>query len=592
MTLSRRFALTGALAVLVPLLAFGGIALQTLRTATRQSVGEGIAALTLRTASQMDSWLSRTARTVAAMAAELEGTHLTTAQQERVLRNYLLAFPEFQQITLFDEQGRPMASTRLSLDGLTLPPQGDRVARAVTISPISLDDALLPLVTITVDLASEGGTHHLVAALELEELWRVVDTLRVGQRGHALLADAKGRLLAHGDPAQQARVARGEDITRHPLVGVLAECAANWGEYRSEDGVDYLASMAVVPSTGWRLFVEQPTQEAYAPTTSLRGVLIVATVLALATTILFGVAVGRSLLEPIGTLVDGTAALAAGDLETRVSLSRDDEFRRLADGFNRMADRLTDLQRETRRQERQAMLGRIASGLVHDLAHPVQNIVNGARLLLRQPGDDGYRDVFRRALERENAAIRRVLDDLRQLSRPAPLERFTLDVCRHLRDSVESARPAAESAGVTLRCEANAPVPVTGDAFALGRVWRNLLQNAIEAVGEGGHVDVRVDVEDTRAVVRVHDNGPGIAPEHLPYLFDEYATTKRRGLGLGLAISKRVVEQLDGTIGASNAPGGGAVFEVRLPLAPERRAAARPWPPDVQTTGADRPSHS
>lgn len=586
MRLSRRVALTGALAALVPLLAFGATALQTLRTATRQSVGEGIAALTLRTAAQMDSWLSRTATTVAALAAELEGTGLVRAQQERVLRNYLLAFPEFKQITFFDNDGRPIVSTHLSLEGLSLPPYARTARRSVSISPVSLDEDLLPLVHVAVKVASERGPHHLVATLDLEELWRVVDTLRVGQEGFALLADADGRLLAHGDPGQQARVARGDHVAPHQLA-VAPDRAPAWLEYRAPDGTEYLAATAVVPSTGWRLIVEQPTREAYARATSLQRVLLAAIVLALATAIGVGIALGRSLLEPIGTLVAGTTALADGDLETRVVLSRDDEFRQLADAFNRMADRLSRLQQETRRQERQAMLGRIASGFVHDLAHPVQNIVNGARLLLRQPGDSAYRDVFRRALERESATIKRVLDDLRQLSRPAPLERFALDLGRHVRDAVESARPAADTASVTLQCDAAAPVQAMGDAFALGRVWRNLLQNALEAAGEGGVVKVTVDREDGWAVVRVHDSGPGIAAEHLAHLFDEYMTTKRRGLGLGLAISRRVVEQLEGTIRAANAATGGAVFEVRLPLAPAAGAIAAS-PGAVQGTGADR----
>jgi C4-dicarboxylate-specific signal transduction histidine kinase len=101
-------------------------------------------------------------------------------------------------------------------------------------------------------------------------------------------------------------------------------------------------------------------------------------------------------------------------------------------------------------------------------------------------------------------------------------------------------------------------------------------------------VKVTVDREDGWAVVRVHDSGPGIAAEHLAHLFDEYMTTKRRGLGLGLAISRRVVEQLEGTIRAANAATGGAVFEVRLPLAPAAAGAIAASPGAVQGTGADR----
>jgi nitrogen fixation/metabolism regulation signal transduction histidine kinase len=75
----------------------------------------------------------------------------------------------------------------------------------------------------------------------------------------------------------------------------------------------------------------------------------------------------------------GTEALAEGRMDTRVRIERTDEFRKLGEAFNSMADRLVELQQEARRQERQAMFGRIAAGLVHDLSHPIQNIGNNCR---------------------------------------------------------------------------------------------------------------------------------------------------------------------------------------------------------------------
>jgi signal transduction histidine kinase len=111
------------------------------------------------------------------------------------------------------------------------------------------------------------------------------------------------------------------------------------------------------------------------------------------------------------------------------------------------------------------------------------------------------------------------------------------------------------------------PVRVDADAFALGRVWRNLLQNAIDATPAGGQIHVSVDRDGTSARVRVRDTGRGIDPAHMPRVFDEFVTTKHRGLGLGLAICKRVVEQLDGQVGVESVVGAGTTFEVRLPLA-------------------------
>src|SRR5262245_66111693 len=116
-----------------------------------------------------------------------------------------------------------------------------------------------------------------------------------------------------------------------------------------------------------------------------------------------------------------------------------------------MADRLVDLQEEIRKQERQAMFGRIAAGLVHDLSHPIQNIGNSCKLIQKMFDDLEYRETFKRTVEREMVIIKRVLDDLRNIARPIQLERFPIDVTRSIAEVVESMQQHAETAGLTLR---------------------------------------------------------------------------------------------------------------------------------------------
>ena len=101
-----------------------------------------------------------------------------------------------------------------------------------------------------------------------------------------------------------------------------------------------------------------------------------------------------------------------------------DEFGDLGDAFNTMADRLVELQEDVKRQERQAMFGRVAAGLVHDLSHPIQNIGNSTRLLLRDDLDAESRTVFQQTIERELQTLKRFMDDLRHVVKPKPIERF------------------------------------------------------------------------------------------------------------------------------------------------------------------------
>ena len=133
----------------------------------------------------------------------------------------------------------------------------------------------------------------------------------------------------------------------------------------------------------WTVIVEQPTAEAYANATQLQRLLIVAIVAALGVMLAVAVLFGRRFIAPIFILQRGTQAIAAGQLDARVTIPTADEFGELGASFNSMADKLVELTENVKRQERQAMFGRVVAGLFHDLNHPIQNIGNNARLLLR-----------------------------------------------------------------------------------------------------------------------------------------------------------------------------------------------------------------
>ena len=178
-------------------------------------------------------------------------------------------------------------------------------------------------------------------------------------------------------------------------------------------------------------------------------------------------------------------------MDERVIISGSDEIHQLGDSFNAMADRLVELQEDVSKQERQAMFGRIAAGLVHDLSHPIQNIGNSCKLIVKMFDDLDYRETFKRTVEREMVMIKRVLDDLRNIARPIPLERFPVEINRSVSEAVESMQQHAETAGVTLQVEPSPePAFIEGDVFALGRVYRNLVLNAIQATAPGGLITV------------------------------------------------------------------------------------------------------
>jgi signal transduction histidine kinase len=573
--ISTRFALLMAAAAVVPLIAYGVVSMLSLRTGSQRTVIEGNQDVARRVGEQIEQYVRSSVRILQAVAADMRQTGLATWQQDRILKNFVLQFGEFAELTLLDDNGEAIATSRLATATTSIPGSGSINVEGALISPFTVDDDLLPTAIVAVRLAERDGPSWLIGRLNLEELWRTVDRIRVGSFGYALVVASDGQLLAHGNPDEKSKVAQRENLAAHPLVGAIAgnadvSNAVAVERYESSRG-EILGVAAHIPVLGWTVIVEQPVTEAFAVSFAVQRQLFIAIAIALLAMLTLGYFWGSSFINPILALTRGTRALAEGRLDERVAINSQDELGQLGAAFNNMADRLVELQEDVRKKERQAMFGRISIGLVHDLSHPIQNIGNSCKLIVKMWDDLEYRESFKRTVERELAQIKRVLDDLRNVARPIPLERFPIDVNKAIAELIESMQPAAESAGLEIETElVLGSLYIEGDLFALNRVYRNLVVNALQATPPRGRVVVRTTRENDFAVIEIADTGTGIPEERLETIFDDFVTTKRRGLGLGLAISKKIVEQLGGTISVTSQVGLGSTFSLRFPLTKAR----------------------
>ena len=574
--ITSRFVLLIATAAVLPLVLYGAISISSLRDGTRTSVLEGNRKVAKQVAEQVTMYMQHNTRVLQSVGSELGATGLAPWQQERVLKDYVLQFPEFREITVFDHSLRTLGSSALGKTRLAVPEAAQRRADKPYIAPLKVDDDLLPTTTIAVRLPpSQQDAGWIVGEISLEELWRMVDRIRVGNLGYALIVGEDGRLIAHGNPDEKRHIA---DARQSQAGEEIKFAAAFRGskepspEYPDENGQTMLAAAAVMSDPSWTVVVEQPKTEALATAHTIERQLIAAIFLAVLGTVVLGYLWGRSFIRRIFALTKVTRSIAEGKLETRVELSGQDEIRELGDAFNSMADRLVELQADIRKQERQVMFGRIAAGLVHDLSHPIQNIGNSCKLILKMWEDAEYRDTFRRMVEREMQVVKRVLEDLQNIAKPIPLERFPIELNRSVGEAIEAMQALAETAGITLRAQLSTEaLYVEGDLFALGRVYRNLVVNAIQATAPGGLVVAAVEGHGDRVQVRVYDTGCGIPADRLQAVFEDFVTTKRRGLGLGLAITRKIVEQLGGRISVGSEVGKGTTFVIDFP-----RTSARP----------------
>jgi len=574
--IAARFALILAGAAALPLAAYGFVSILSLQRETRASVVNGNLNVATRAGEEIRRYISTNAEILKSLGAHLQGTELQTWQQDRTLKNYVIDVREFREITLFNEAGGVVATSRIGPPRVAIPKSNEASVTfdGVSMSPIHVDQDLLPTAVFALHLTRLNRPDGwLVGEFSLEEMWRMVDEVRIGKHGYALVVAPDGMLVAHGDPDKKALVAQSLNMAgHHPLVaagdGVRQGSNSNSpvAEYVDDSGREQLAVATRINDLNWTVIVEQPTSEAYAGARVLRRQLIIAITVALFVMVAVGLLFGRRFIAPIFKLQQATQSVAAGNLETRVEIGTEDEFGKLGEAFNTMANRLVELQENVKRQERQAMFGRVVGGLFHDLMHPIQSIGNNARLMIRPDLDEESRQTTHLVIERELNVLKRFMDDVLNIAKPKPLQRFPMDVNASVSEIVDAMRGQGESAGIVVEGHfATGPLIIEGDRFSLGRVYRNLIKNAIQATSAGGRVVVTTARVGDQAEISVADTGSGIPQDRLSKIFDDFVTTKSRGLGLGLAISKQTVEQLGGTIAVHSELGRGTSFTLSFP---------------------------
>jgi len=442
----------------------------------------------------------------------------------------------------------------------------------------SFRDGSEPYVTLALRDGGKDGWVTL-AELNLKFVSDVVREIRVGREGQAFVVDRDGDLVAHP---------KASHVLRRTRVAELPQAAAPRSTLvQGIDGVPVLTLYAPIGVAGWRLVVEQPEREAMAPVNAaiLRTVAMFVIGVALA----FGAAyvLARRLSHPILALQEGAARLAAGALDTRIRVRTGDEIEALAEEFNHMAAQLQELYAGLERKvaEKTAELeaanrhkSEFLANMSHELRTPLNAIIGMSEALderlfgaLNAKQQEYVRDIYT-----SGEHLLSLINDILDLSK-IEAGRMELDVAEFdLRSAIENCctliRERLGRQRLSLRCDLDAmPRTWTADERKFKQILINLLSNAVKFTPAGGEIRVAARAADDILALEVADTGVGIARADQETIFQEFrqlrasGAVKHEGTGLGLALSRRLVQLHGGTLTVQSEPGRGSAFTARFP---------------------------
>jgi C4-dicarboxylate-specific signal transduction histidine kinase len=252
------------------------------------------------------------------------------------------------------------------------------------------------------------------------------------------------------------------------------------------------------------------------------------------------------------------------ELKAAADKARDEENRRLGEQIAQL--------------DRQRSLGEMSASLGHELNQPLTAILTNAQVAKRglQAGRfqvEQFTEFLDKIIQNTQRASQ-IIERIRGFIRPTATRSEPVDLTLIVREVAELIAAEARSHKVALVfADQASPLLVAGDPIQISQIVLNVLRNAIEALQQVAHREIHIVClrADGQVVLRIRDSGPGLAPEVLAQVGSPFFTTKSSGLGMGISISRSIAVQHGGTLSITNAEGGGAVVELKLPALPEGR---------------------
>ena len=557
--------------VTVPLALMGILLIDTSQKVLRNSVLNNHKEIVIRAAEEIGLYIKGPESVLSLTAGMLSITHAEPFKQETILVELALNQPIFMRVSSVDLSGQEIATSELgkqltrSFSNEILQEIGEG---RTYISKVKVIGNHTPYLTMAVPVKETGRIFGaLIADVNLRGLWGIVDNIKLDKTGRAFLVSDDGILIAHYD---KKRVLQNENIKGEEDVRSVLEGKSGAIELEDKAAKKWISSYAPIADVGWGIVLRQEQQEAYSLSKVMGMKSWVIIILSELAAILMSIFIAKILARPIKFLASKIKSVAAGNLDDKIEIKRHDEIGKLIKSFNYMTKGL----KRAKDRERLSAIGEASAWIAHEFKNSLVAIKPFVQLFPQKHRDKKFVQLFSKLVPAEIKRWEHMLRELSDFSANFGLKLVKTNIREVITSTLAIMKEEFLEKKINVEyTDKNAEFYITADPIRLEQVFRNLIINAVNAMPDGGLLTISSDLikNDSRngssyyLEVRIKDTGIGMSVDSLGRLFEPFRTTKKGGMGLGLTISRKIIDKHGGSIRGESTAGAGTTFIVKLP---------------------------
>ncbi len=434
------------------------------------------------------------------------------------------------------------------------------------ISSISITKDHYPFIIITLPIFHKGKVNEILyAEVNMQGIWSYLDSISQNEHINYFIISQNGILCSYRN---KEFVMRNESITAKNIVRSSFSAINEPVMLSLEDNKKYLLSTAKIYNIPFYLVYQQDITPILKNLKKINILILLSSVIILVLALLIIRWLSKRFSAPILKLVKKTVLIGTDKIQNEpVIEKRLDEIGVLYRSFYDMNKKVM----EASAREKLAVVGESAVGISHELKNPISAIKNFADLIISYPDDAKIKNKFAKAVPKELLRLERMLKDLSSLSLGKELIKNKFDLDKSVDEAIDLFEKELLDSKIQLIKTSQAKdASIIADEDKIKSVFINLIKNSMEAMPDGGIITLNISEKETLQeksfLISIEDNGTGI-PEHIiKNIFTPFFTTKKRGLGIGLAVSKGIIEQHRGTMQVcSQGNNKGSIFTITLP---------------------------